>query len=247
MSAINPCCQPCPEVQSVSIPGVQGTPGAAGTNGLNSISIVQAPGFTVPTTVSPNNTVSVTVDTNSWMVIGQFVFCFGAGTFQVTSLAGTTVALLTYLPYVENTNAGNTIAAGAQISPGGSEPSVAGLATAGANSDITSLTGLTTPLSVAQGGTGEITLAALLTALPVQAGSAVLVTGTKTVSSANITVNSIVVTSLATPGGTRTDFSGYKITTLTPGTPGSFIITAIDSTGATLALCTDTVNWHVIL
>jgi hypothetical protein len=36
---------------------------------------------------------------------------------------------------------------------------VAGLATSGANSDITSLSGLTTPLSVGQGGTGSATLA----------------------------------------------------------------------------------------
>lgn len=39
------------------------------------------------------------------------------------------------------------------------------LAHNGANSDITSLTGLTTPLSIAQGGTGQITAAAALTAL----------------------------------------------------------------------------------
>lgn len=40
-----------------------------------------------------------------------------------------------------------------------------GGAGAGANSDITSLTGLTTPLSVAQGGTGITTLAALIASI----------------------------------------------------------------------------------
>ena len=157
---------------------------------------------------------------------------------------------LTYLNYVENTNAGATIAIGSQISPGGSEPSVAGLAASGANTDITSLGGLTTPLSVAQGGTGVTTLPALLTALPVQAGSAVLVTGVKTVTSANITANSIIVTSLITPDTTsahRTAFANYKITSIVAGTPGSFTITAIDDTNATLDSCTDTVAWHVIL
>ena len=39
---------------------------------------------------------------------------------------------------------------------------VAGLAASGANSDITSLTGLTTALSVAQGGTGATTLTGVL-------------------------------------------------------------------------------------
>jgi hypothetical protein len=190
----------------------------------------------------------VTVDNNSWMTVGQFVFCFGAGTFQVNSLAGTTVVGLTYLNFTENTHAGATIAVGSQISPGGSEPSLTGLAASGANSDITSLTGLTTPLSLAQGGTGvgAASVTALLTDLTVQAASTVLGSGTGTVSTPNITANSIVLVSLVTPGGTRTDFSGYKVTSLTPGTPGSFVITAVDSTGSTLGSLTDTVNWAVI-
>jgi hypothetical protein len=44
-------------------------------------------------------------------------------------------------------------------------PIAGNFATAGANSNITSLTGLTTPLSIAQGGTGGNTQAASLTAL----------------------------------------------------------------------------------
>lgn len=190
----------------------------------------------------------MTVDNNSWMTVGQFVFCFGAGTFQVNSLAGTTVVGITYLSYTENTHAGATISVGAQISPGGSEPVLTGLATSGANSDITSLTGLTTPLTLAQGGTGvnAASVTALLTDLTVQAGSKLLSSGTGTVSTPNITANSIVVTSLMTPGGTRTGFAGYKVTALTPGTPGSFVLTAIDDSGSTLGSCTDTVNWIVI-
>ena len=39
---------------------------------------------------------------------------------------------------------------------------VSGLAASGANSDITSLSGLTTPISVAQGGTGAATLTGIL-------------------------------------------------------------------------------------
>ena len=241
-AACNPC--PCPTPVVTQVPGSPGTNGAAGTNGKNAFSTVQSPGFTVP---AIGDSVSVPVDDNSWMVVNQFVFCFGAGTFQVNSLAGSTVAGLTYLNYVENTNAGNTISAGAQISPGGSEPNVSGLATAGANSDITSLTGLTTALSVAQGGTGETTLPALLTALTVQAGSKLLASGTGTVNTPNITASSIVVVTLITPGGTRTGFAGYKVTALTPGTPGSFVITAIDDSASTLGSCTDTVAWHVIL
>ena len=61
-----------------------------------------------------------------------------------------------------------------------------GAAASGANSDITSLTGLTTPLSIAQGGTGSATAAAARTALGVTqttvflSGTASSVTGTTT-------------------------------------------------------------------
>ena len=61
-----------------------------------------------------------------------------------------------------------------------------GAAASGANSDITSLTGLTTPLSIAQGGTGSTTAATARTALGVtqttvfSAGAASSVTGTTT-------------------------------------------------------------------
>lgn len=48
---------------------------------------------------------------------------------------------------------------------------ITGFAASGANSDITSLSGLTTPLSVAQGGTGAITASAARTALGVAIGT----------------------------------------------------------------------------
>lgn len=59
------------------------------------------------------------------------------------------------------TNAGNsaTAAANSATQAANSAASVSGKASSGANSDITSLSGLTTPLSLAQGGTGSATQA----------------------------------------------------------------------------------------
>ena len=68
---------------------------------------------------------------------------------------------------------------------GGTSFSGAGLAKSGANSDITSLSGLTTPLSAGQGGTGT----ALFTSGTATFASA----GSKAVADATITSSSIVV------------------------------------------------------
>lgn len=69
---------------------------------------------------------------------------------------------------------------------------VAGKANSGANSDITSLSGLTTPLSIPQGGTGAITAAAARTALGAQ------VAGSYAASGAN---NDITSLAAVTAGG----------------------------------------------
>lgn len=60
---------------------------------------------------------------------------------------------------------GVTSAIQTQINGKASDSDVANKANKGANSDITSLTGLTTPLSVAQGGTGQDTLPELTASL----------------------------------------------------------------------------------
>jgi hypothetical protein len=72
---------------------------------------------------------------------------------------------------------------------------VAGLAVSGANSDITSLAGLTTPLSVAQGGSGAATLTGIVkgngtsafTAVTAPSGDIVGTTDTQTLTNKTIT------------------------------------------------------------
>lgn len=245
-------CNPlvCPTSSVVLVPGSAGANGSDGSAGANSYSLVQSPGFVVP---AISSSVSFTVDNNAWMVIGQNVYVFSAGYFQVNSLSGTTIVGLTYLNYADNTAAGNTVAAGSQISPAGTQAALTYLATvsgsaSGANANITSLTGLTTPLSAAQGGTGVASLALLLAAFPIQSGYAVLSSGTKSIGTANITTNSVIVASTFTAAGTRTAFAGYVVTK-SNGTPGTFTITAISDAGGdatTLSSCTDTVAWIII-
>lgn len=131
MSLASPPGCACPTPVTTDVPGSPGAPGDNGTNGINAFSITQAP-FVVP---AISSSVSVTVNQNAWFVVGQNVYVQGAGYFSVNSVAGTNVVGLTYLNYTGNTNAGNTIGSGAQISPAGTQVN------------------LTLPLSIANGGT----------------------------------------------------------------------------------------------
>jgi hypothetical protein len=216
----------CPSPAVVEIPGSPGNNGTAGIAGGNSFSITQA-NFVVP---AISGTVTVTVDDNRWMQVNQIVFESASGYYQVASLSGTTVATLTYLNYPANTAAGNTVNTGAQISPAGSQPSLTGLAASGANSDITSLTGLTTPLSIAQGGTGAATAVAALAALGVVLTlTSAVANGVTPVSVAetSVTADSAIIFTLKTVGGTVGAYPAIQ--TITPSTGFTFKATAADT------------------
>jgi len=100
----------------------------------------------------------------------------------------------------------------------------------GANSDITSLTGLTTALSVAQGGTGVVTTAALLTALQA-AGAYGRSNGVGTVSQSGGIPTGAIVETNTTAAGTYTKY--LDGTMICRGSPGS-----IDQTVANTAYAT---------
>ncbi|MFA7308905.1 MAG: tail fiber domain-containing protein [Patescibacteria group bacterium] len=98
-----------------------------------------------------------------------------------------------------------------------------GIAASGANSDITSLTGLSTALSIAQGGTGQVTAQAAIDALlPAQTGNNGKVLGTDGTNSSWVslpggsiaTLSDITLTSLAT-----NDFLQYNGTAWVNKTP----------------------------
>lgn len=89
-------------------------------------------------------------------------------------------------------------------------------ATAGANTNITSLGGLTTPLSVAQGGTGAVTLTGILLGNGTSAVTVLSSTGTGNVvrtTSPTITSATLVTPSLGV--ATATSINGVTITSST--------------------------------
>lgn len=114
------CCLPCPTVEVTAVPGPEGANGADGAPGINAFTITSAD-FVVP---AINGSVTVNVGNSSWATVGQNIFIQGAGTFSLTSKPGTGSMTLTYLNYAGNTHAGETITAGAGVSPAGTQPSV---------------------------------------------------------------------------------------------------------------------------
>jgi len=125
-------------------------------------------------------------------------------------------------------------------------------AKSGANSDITSITGLTTPLTVAQGGIGAATLTAnnvLLgngtsapqTVAPSTTGNLLTSNGTTWVSSAPptqkvIQVVSTALTSIFSSSSTSyTDVTGLSVS-ITPTSATSKILVRVDITGGASSL-----------
>lgn len=97
-------------------------------------------------------------------LVADTIYMVRVGTgidIYVTNSSGTIVA------YKTNSDI-NATALGTRMTT--AETNIGLKAAKGANSDITSLTGLTTPLSISQGGTGGITAAAAKTALGIPFG-----------------------------------------------------------------------------
>lgn len=170
MGPLIDCCSPCCPTTTVTMtPGPEGIQGTAGVNGINGGSsyTITTANFVVPA-VGANVTVSVA--DSSWMVIGEKVVVQGPATFQVISLPTVNSAVLKFMGYVDDVAVGATIVAGASVGPSGSQPSVSGFASidgAGNNANIHQLTGLTTALSIPQGGTGGTSASAARTNLGV--------------------------------------------------------------------------------
>lgn len=115
MPATVPCVPCCPTAQSVNVPGVEGIPGSNGLNGINAYTITTAD-FVIP---AVNSTVTVSVVSTAWMVIGQIVVATGPATFRVTTITDGSTVVLTFLGYPGDLSPAVTISSGAGISPAG--------------------------------------------------------------------------------------------------------------------------------
>lgn len=115
------CCSPCSTVQPAQIPGLEGVPGLDGTDGINAFTHTSAD-FVVP---NAGDTVSVTVDSSAWMVIGQGVIVGigvdgvgnGPAHFRVSSLPSSTSVVLEFANQAGDLIAGDSVGAGSTVSP----------------------------------------------------------------------------------------------------------------------------------
>jgi hypothetical protein len=210
-----------------------------GTPGANSFT--NSTGGTVVST--PSQSCNIAVAYSGWAGVGQVIFASDGtnkGTFLVTAVTFGTITG-TFLGVTGDSTPTFTIATAAIVTPaanpnaaypvsvanGGTGAATAsnargnlGAAAAGANADITSLTALSTPIPITEGGTGNITALAALAALinPSKTGTFVCNGATPVVvANTNVTANSVVIVCLKTVGGTVGAVPAVKTITVSTG------------------------------
>lgn len=92
-------------------------------------------------------------------------------------------------------------------------------------------------------GTSTITKLNLSTGAAGISGTATLTAGTVTISTTAVTASSIIVATVKAPAG-ATQGVKLAIPTRTAGT--SFVVNAVDATGATVATDTSTFDWILV-
>jgi hypothetical protein len=140
VSAISECCSPCSQIQTVNVPGSPGAPGAAGFTFTTAY-------FTIPIL---NATVSIQVASTAFMTIGLNVFV-GDANFIVTGVNSLTSCTLQYIGLHGSSNF-----------PGDALP---GTSVVSGSIIVAGMGNVSTPIALADGGTGVTSLAALATAL----------------------------------------------------------------------------------
>ena len=188
------------------------------------------------------------IDVNGYYAPQPTVSSLNSLTGNVTLFAGSNLTImptgngLTLSVPLTNLNAGNVTAGTLGLTFGGTGSNNAagarlslGAATRGANADITSLTALATPLSVAQGGTGSAT--------PFQAGFQARVTGTCAAGFV-VSVGSDGTVGCGSP--TVDPRPGFIRTAIdTSGTVGGSTSIAIGTDGLAIVSYQDSTNGHL--
>lgn len=116
MSIPSDCCNPCPTVAAVNVPGA---PGTNGTNGINAFTTTLA---TITLPIPLANVGPIAVANSNWMAIGQILIISSdashIGTFMVVSTS-TGFVELEWLDQTGDSAQGTVIPIGATVSPAG--------------------------------------------------------------------------------------------------------------------------------
>lgn len=211
MSAANPCDCACPNPTTVAIPG---------SPGISAFSFLTAP-FTIPA-IGASAVANVT--DNSWMGFGQPLFLSSTTSGVVTTIGIAQAMAGTTQVTIKNTGANGTTAAGFVVDTGGI------ISPAGTEQSIT------LPLSIANGGTGQITapaaLSALLSAAPLPIANGGTAGATKAAAISALGV-----------GQVATVFTGAGLAYTLTNTPAQItgVTVTVPSTGSYLVLAMVTV------
>lgn len=202
---------PSPTFQSITLqtPLAAAYGGTGGTGGLTGYAPIASPTFTGTVTIPSGASISGYASlasptfTGSPVVPGYAPLASPTFTGIVTIPSG--ASIVGFAPLASPTFTGS--------------PVVPGYATSGANSTITSLSGLTTPLSVAQGGTGSATTTAAFNLLsPITTtGDLIIGNGTNSAVRLPIGANTYVLTSNGTTAGWAANSAGFTNPMTTAG------------------------------
>ncbi len=119
------CCTscPCPDTETINIPGIpgeNGEPGADGQNGTSAFTVT-TDDFVIPP-ADGTTPVTVEVADTSWMAVGEPLFMPGGLFFLVDAIIDGTHVSVVSPSWEANVNAGNTVSSGASVVASGWQP-----------------------------------------------------------------------------------------------------------------------------
>lgn len=182
--------------------------------------------------------VTVAVTNASWLSVGAYANVQQAGNFMVAAIPSSNLLALVLSDLAQNVKVGDVVPVGVGVGEGANPNPTAGSDPAAASQ-----------LAVISGGTGASTVAAAVANLglfSMQKGTGTLALGTATIATATITGTSSIFIQRTSGPGNGAGVIGIMVTSVVPGAPGSFAVTAIDKDGNTITTDVGTFNWLVV-